>query len=216
MEVREVLDNVAGALGIAVTVLLSPILRPIYARWGARAEEVAGALPGDSLVPGARLCSTRAIEIAAPVRSVWPWLVQLGQGRGGLYSYAGLENFAGCRITNADEILREHQRLAVGDEIRMGPAGYPVFRVAEVVPEHHLVLQARDPRTGAPGDMSWVFVLRPTAAGCRLVVRGRLRVGPGFAQFVIWRGSTDPIWFVMERKMLLGIRARAERQLRAS
>ena len=59
MEVREVLDNVAGALGIAVTVLLSPILRPIYARWGARAEEVAGALPGDSLVPGARLCSTR-------------------------------------------------------------------------------------------------------------------------------------------------------------
>jgi hypothetical protein len=59
--------------------------------------------------------------------------------------------------------------------------------------------------------MSWVFVLRPTAAGCRLVVRGRLRVGPGFAQFVIWRGITDPIWFVMERKMLLGIRARAER-----
>lgn len=211
MQAREVLDNVAGALGIAVTVLLSPILRAIYARWGASDEEVAAALPGDSLVPGARLCSTRAIEIAAPTLSVWPWLVQLGQGRGGLYSYAGLENLAGCRIVNADEILPEHQRLAVGDEIRMGPAGYPVFRVVDLAPERHLVLQALDPKTGAPGDMSWVFVLRPTAAGCRLVVRGRLRVGAEVAQFVIWRAITDPLWFVMERRMLLGIRARAER-----
>lgn len=114
-------------------------------------------------------------------------------------------------VVNADRILREHQELAVGDEIRMGPAGYPRFRVVELARERHLVLQACDPRTGAPGPMSWAFVVRPDGEGSRLIVRGRIQPGRGAAEFLIWRVFTDPIWFVMERRMLLGIRARAER-----
>lgn len=207
----DLLDNLAGAAAIAGTVVLSPLLRRAYARWGAHDEELAEPLPGDAIVVDATLRSTRAIDIAAEPADVWPWLVQLGQGRGGLYSYQGLENLAGCRITNAEQILPEHQQLAIGDSIRMGPPGYPLFRVAALAPGQHLVLQALDPRTGAPGDMSWAFVLRPTARGCRLLVRGRINTGHGLGAFMLWRVATDPIWFVMERRMLLGIRARAER-----
>lgn len=210
MRSRDILDNLTGAAAIAGTVLLSPLLRRAYARWGASDEELAEALPGDEVVAGATLHSTRAITSAAAPSAVWPWLVQLGQGRGGLYSYQGLENLAGCRIENADRILPGHQRLAIGDPIRMGPPGYPWFRVVALVPEQHLVLQACDPKTGAPGDMSWAFVLRAAARGSRLLVRGRMRPGAGIGEFLLWRVFTDPIWFVMERRMLLGIRERAE------
>lgn len=205
------LDDVAGAAAIAATVILSPLLRRWYARWGATDAEVGAALPGDAIVAAANMRSTRAVAVAAPPEAVWPWLVQLGHGRGGLYSYEGLENLAGCRIVNADRILPEHQRLAVGDLIRMGPPGYPLFRVVELAPARHLVLQACDPRTEAPAPMSWSFVLRPAGAGCRLIVRGRFHVGRGVGQCVLWRVFTDPIWFVMERRMLRGIRERAER-----
>lgn len=204
------LDNTAGALGIAATVALSPLLRPLYARWGASDDEVAAAMPGDAIVSTPTLQSTRAIDIAAAVADVWPWLLQLGYGRGGLYSYEGLENLIGCDMVNADTILPEHQHLAPGDRVRMGPPGYPSFRVVDLVPAAHLVLQACDPKTDAPGDMTWVFALRPTDTGARLLVRGRLRYEPDALHVMTWRVVTDPIWFVMERRMMIGIRDRAE------
>lgn len=210
MDAREWLDNIAGAAAIAGSVIASPLLRRWYSRWGATDEEVVGALPGDAIVGDANMRSTRAITIAAAPEAVWPWLVQLGHGRGGLYSYQGLENIAGCEIENADRILPDHQRLHAGDLVRMGPRGYPLFRVAELAPARHLVLQGLDPTTEAPGPMSWAFALRPDRAGCRLLVRGRFRVDRGVGPFVLWRVFTDPIWFVMERRMLLGIRERAQ------
>lgn len=212
MDPEDLIDNTAGALGIAATLALSPLLRPLYARWGASDDEVDAALPGDAIVPAPTLQSTRAIAIAAAPAEVWPWLVQLGYGRGGLYSYEGLENLIGCDMVNADAILPEHQHLAPGDRIRMGPPGYPSFRVVDLVPAGHLVLQACDPKTDAPGEMSWVFVLRPTDAGSRLIVRGRLHFVPDALSVMTWRVVTDPVWFVMERRMMIGIRDRAERR----
>ena len=101
MRPLDMLDNCTGAAAIAGTVLLSPLLRRAYARWGASDEELAEALPGDELIPDATLHSTRAITIDGAPSAVWPWLVQLGQGRGGLYSYQGLENLAELRIENS-------------------------------------------------------------------------------------------------------------------
>lgn len=212
MHPEDVLDNAAGALGIAATVALSPLLRPLYARWGATDDEVAEALPGDAIVEHPTLQSTRAIDIAATPADVYPWLVQLGYGRGGLYSYEGLENLVGCGIVNADAILPEHQHLAPGDLVRMGPPGFPCFRVVELVPSGHLILQACDPKTEEPGAMSWQFLVRPTAGGCRLIVRGRMHFTDSAADVLTWRVFTDPIWFVMERRMMIGIRDRAERR----
>jgi len=183
--------------------------RPRHIRWGAMEAEIDQPLPGDEIVKHPRNSSTRAITIYAPAAMVWPWLVQIGQGRGGLYSYDWLENLAGCDIHTADRIIPEFQHLQVGDQVRLGPDGYPFFAVAAIEPGRALVLGGnRDPRAG---NHSWVFFLDPIdETTTRLIVRSRGDYPPTVGNFVIWRVITEPLQFVMERKMLLGIKQRAE------
>lgn len=203
------LEEAAGAAGIGFNILFSPLTRPWYAYWGSTPAERTRPLPGDDIVPRPKLITTRAITIRAPVAAVWPWLMQLGQGRGGLYSYQRLENLAGCRIENVAEIRPELQDLAVGDKVRFGPDSYPFQVVRAVEPDHWLIL-------GSPPDseavvFSWVFFLEPQSNGdTRLIVRNRGTYGPGKTDAIIWRVITDPVFFVMERRMLIGIRDRAE------
>lgn len=212
------LENALGAVQIAGCLFLSPLLRSWYNRWGAMNKEIQMSLPGDDLVPKSMLGYTHAISITAPPAAIWPWLVQIGQGRGGLYSYDGLENLAGCQIHSADVILPEHQNPRPGDLIRLGPQGYPCFAIAAIETEKHLVLVSADPKTGEPGRVStqaekgysmatWQFVLEPERQGTRLLVRQRLAYSPDMAW--IWR-MIEPVNFVMERKMMLGIKQRAE------
>lgn len=206
---RKLGDEGVGALAILATLISSPITRRWYRRWGATDEEDRMVLPGDEVVPGARLCSTRAITLPAPPASVWPWLVQLGQERGGLYSYELLENMVGCRMRNADRIVPAWQHLAAGDTVRLGPPGYPYYRVHAIDRERALVLRAHHPRTDEPGPGTWAFVLMPVAGDAtRLIVRERIDFPSTAANVIGWRGITDPIDFVMTRRMLLGLRAR--------
>ncbi len=142
------MEEIFGAAAVAGSIVSSPVSRRWYGRWGATAAETAVALPGDELAPEATLVSTRAITIEAAVTAVWPWLVQLGQGRGGLYSYQRLENLVGCDIHNAAQILPEYQVLVPGDQVRLGPPGanFPSFTAAIVEPPTVLVLRgAEDP-----------------------------------------------------------------------
>jgi hypothetical protein len=168
------------------------------------------------------LVSTRAITIAAPVTDVWPWLLQLGQGRGGFYSYAWLENLFGCEISNADSILPEHQDLSVGDGIHLHPDSPPV-PVLALESERLLLLAGRiNPRNGEivpldgfPGGehlpTSWAFILRPLGPReTRLIVRFRLAAARGPLFWLAYRFLLEPATFIMERRMMLGIRDRAE------
>jgi hypothetical protein len=210
---------VGGAQVLAVT-LAAPVLRPRYNRWGATEAEVEGSMPGDELVTAPRLGYTRAITIDATPERVWPWLVQMGQGRGGLYSFDGLENLVGCDIHSADRVMPDCQQLVVGDLIRLGPSGYPCFRVDQVESGAWLVLVGADPRPphhAAPPDAptgiaTWQWQLRPTAVGrrTRLVTRQRLCYPSTTGAGVMWH-LVEPVGFVMERQMLLGIKQRAER-----
>ncbi len=205
---RRISEGILGALAVVVSVLLSPILRPWYRGWGASKAERERALPGDYLLPQPRLCSTRAITIAASAREVWPWLIQIGQGRGGFYSYEVLENLIGLDIHNADSVIPRLQNIEVGDLIRLGPDGYPYYEVVAIEPHRALVLHAGDGNT----QSTWAFQIEDQGDGaCRLIVRDRTSYEPKVGNFVIWRLLTDPIHFVMERKMLLGIKARVER-----
>ena len=195
-------------------------VRPRLLRWGASTQEAAGPLPGDELVHTPRMQSTRAVTIHAPAASVWPWLVQLGAGRGGMYSYDVLENAAGLGMRSADRILPEHQRLDVGDLIPLGPdAGIPVRRL-----ETGSVLGlggTMDPRTGkitspslAPAgprlELGWTFVLQPVGQSTtRLLSRTRYDYSP-LAMGLILRPVLEPLQFLMERRMLLGLKSRAE------
>jgi hypothetical protein len=212
------LENLLGALQVGGVLLVSPALRSWYNGWGAFAEETNGSLPGDELVPMPLMGYTRAVAIQAPPERIWPWLVQMGQGRGGLYSYDGLENLAGCQIHSARRILPEFQDLKVGDLIRLGPPGYPCFSVAALEQRRALVLISADPKSGQavqwdphPGKgysiATWQFILQAGQGGAtRLIVRQRLAYSPDLA--LLWR-LVEPANFVMERKMLLGIRERA-------
>ena len=163
-------------------------------------------------MPGPRIASTRAITIQAPAAAVWPWLVQMGQGRGGLYSYDGLENLVGCDIQSADRILPEFQNLQVGDHVLFGPAEkkFPGQVVLEIQPERAIVLCGLNPATRqAETSATWVFVLEEQAGGAtRLLVRSRNGYEPSVANHIVWH-IVEPISFVMERKMLQGIKARA-------
>jgi hypothetical protein len=97
------------------------VLRRRYLRWEATDEEVNLVLPGDDLLRSADLTATRAVTIRASASVVWPWIAQLGQGRGGFYSYDFLENLMGCEIHSAGRVVPEGQHVVVGDEVRLAP-----------------------------------------------------------------------------------------------
>jgi hypothetical protein len=184
-------------------------------RWGATDEEASRPLPGDEYVRQPKLQTTRAVAVASPAAGVWPWLVQLGQGRGGLYSYDRLENLVGCRMHSVDRIVPELQRLAVGELVKAHPK--MGWMVARVEPPVALVLRAADIASGtlasidAPPhwDFSWAFVLADAPGGCRLLARERYDYrGRGAAAAV---NLTVAVSFLMTQRMLRGIKARAER-----
>jgi hypothetical protein len=206
-------------LGSAAVLLASAVaaergLRGWYESWGATDDELRAALPGDGIVPEPQRTSTRAVTVDAAPDEVWPWLVQIGHARGGLYSYDWLENLVGCDLHSADELLPDHQWLHPGDLVRMGPEGYPTFSVAEVEPGRHLILVSADTHTGRstfedsqPYGTTWQWSIEPSGGSSRLISRQRLTYPPG--QTAMW-SVVQPIAFMMERKMLLGIKNRAE------
>jgi hypothetical protein len=145
---RKLVESISGASQIAVNLLLYPLLRGRRRRWGATEDEKALRLPGDELVPDPDWRYDHAISIDAPPSAVWPWLVQLGQGRGGFYAYEGLENLIGCQIRNVAEIQPQLQSLDVGDTIVLhGRSGFGP-EVVRLDPGRTLVLGGPPRRRG--------------------------------------------------------------------
>jgi hypothetical protein len=203
LRVRALLSKVAA---VVVGVVL---LRRWQVRWGATDAEVDANLPGDEVMPRADRSTTRAMTIAAPPKEVWPWLAQMGQGRGGLYSYDFLENLISCDIHSADQIVEEWQDVTVGDSFRLHPD--IALHVVVVEPDFALVVQGGVPMGHAapPYDFTWAFILNEhTDGNTRLVIRERYCFTRRWASLVV--DSISPVSFVMTRKMLRGIRARAE------
>lgn len=207
---RPLLADVLAAIGVAA--LYRSHVAPWMYSWGARPDEVRAPLPGDELVEPDAPRTTRAVTIDAPRRDVWAWLVQIGEGRGGFYSYSLLERAAGADIHNADEIHPEWQHLDVGDTIwlarRYGPRARQI--VAAVAPESHLVLVSPEDyerlQRGQKASGCWSFVLRREVGWTRMLVRGSGGVVGHF-----W---FDIPHFVMEQKMMRGIAERAQRTRR--
>ena len=157
--------------------------------------------------------TTEGVWIDAPASAVWPWLVQMGQDRGGLYSYESLENLIGLQYRNADRIHPEWQQLAVGDVVRLVPRGWMGLRdgmalpVAQLIEGQSIVLRQQPPQV--PFDGVWSFHVQPRWEDrCRLLVRSRSRMRlPGE---VLGAELAGPVTALMTRGMLLGIKRRAE------
>ena len=196
----------AGGLLFAagLEVVTYPRWRAWCLTWGATPGEAAGALPGDELLPEPEIVSTRAIRVDAPPSAIWPWLVQIGPGRGGAYTYDWIENLFGLGMHSANEVLPQFQDLKVGDAQQLGRRG-PTLRTALLEPREFLVLRSDD------GNWVWAFTLAADGTGTRLISRNRIAT-PGASRLA--RALTtylmEPGSLIMERKMLLGIKQRAE------
>jgi hypothetical protein len=166
--------GLAAIGGAAAAYIL--LARPRQLRWGATGQESVEPLPGDDLIVNADLTATRAITVRASADQVWPWVAQLGQGRGGFYSYDFLENLVGCDIHSADRIVPEWQDVGVGDEVKLHPE--VALAVAALEPGRSLVVRGGVPigNTPPPYDFTWAFVLRERPDGDEASAGMELRV----------------------------------------
>ncbi|HET9720660.1 MAG TPA: SRPBCC family protein [Solirubrobacteraceae bacterium] len=195
------LRRIALWAGAAAIGLYFPLLRRPVLTWGASEAEANARLPGDELLEEADSIATRAIEIHAPPSAVWPWLVQIGPApRGGAYTYDWIENLLGLNMHSVDVVLPQFQNPQVGDTIGYGRN---VMRLELVEPEHSIAWRSTD------GNWVWAFVLEPHDGSTRLVSRNRFRL----PRLVDRLGMLpmEPASLVMDRRMLFGIRERAER-----
>jgi hypothetical protein len=212
---RDVLEGLGGAAVMALG-LATPFLRGRRNRWGLDEAAASRSLPGDELVQAPRWGWTHGVELDAPAEEVWPWIAQLGADRGGFYSYQWLENVAGCNLANAESVHPEWE-LREGDGLVLHPK-QPPLRVVSVERGRHLVAYASpDEEARAAGKpwvaASWLFLVEPLGDGrSRLVSRYRA----GCSDDLLTRLSfgptlVEPIGFAMDRRMLLGVKERAER-----
>jgi hypothetical protein len=193
-------------------------VRPWYLEWGTTPQERCAALPGDEIVAtSAAHQETRAITINASVAQLWPWLAQLGQDRGGFYSYDLLENLVGCEMPTRDKLDPRKQQWEVGDKLWMYPErkangmGFATLRT--YLPGRAMGFGTRMFGTAAtaPENGSWSFVLVPIdASHTRFIVRGRGTSGRSLLGLGFDRAIFEPIHFVMERRMMIGLKDLAE------
>jgi hypothetical protein len=175
-------------------------LRRAILAWGATPAEARSVMPGDELLTDASGMSTRAIDVAAPASAVWPWLAQMGPApRGGAYTYDWIENLLGLDMHSADAILPEFQDPRIGDTISFGSNR---LRLERCEPRQVLAWRSED------GNWVWTFVLHEQGGSTRLISRNRYRLPTRFARVAML--PMEPASLVMERKMLRGIKRRAE------
>lgn len=216
-------SNLASrVLALAVAIMLTFVVfaafvRPWYLQWGATDEEARASLSGDEIVPNADRQETRAITIRASVDRVWPWLAQLGQDRGGFYSYDVLENLVGCAMPTEDRLRPDKQSWQLGDKLWMYPSnkagGVGFATLRSYVPGRALGFGTRmmGQALSAPEDGSWSFALVPLGdSATRFLVRGRGAPGRSLLGVAFDRSFFEPVHFLMERRMMIGIAQLAE------
>ncbi len=211
----------AGAVAAAAAVGAWAALLPRVLTWGATDDEVVRPLPGDTLVDNPMYVTTRAITVDAPAAAVWPWLVQLGQNRGGFYTYDVLENLMGLDIHSAERIHDEWQHLRQDvDFLTLDKDGVMTMTIRVLEPERAFVVVAGAPGAApqGPGDFfrgeiafSWGFYLEPLdERTTRLIIRSRAAWADTTAAKLAKPVMLEPAHFFMEERMLRGIRDRAE------
>ncbi|HEX7557368.1 MAG TPA: hypothetical protein VF338_12135 [Leptolinea sp.] len=201
---RPVLRCMVGLLLLfaVVEIIYGIWIRPWTGRWGSTDAEVGMSFPGDRFIKPGSETSTRAITIHAPVSAVWPWIIRLGQERGGFFSYSFFENTFGAGMTNAEQILPGDRTIKVGDHFSYfenGPAG--TYDIVDLVQENQYM------------DVGgWCFLLQPVDdQTTRLLIRYPYVVGTDAGSRIFYYGMFESAHFIMESGMMMGIKTRAER-----
>lgn len=219
----QIMEGIEG-IAIIIACYLTFFLKPIRDKWGLKKEDMQRTFPGDELIEQPNAHYTHAIEINAPSQDVWCWIAQMGQGRGGFYSYEALENLAGLNIYNSNEILAEFQEPKIGDLISFSPTdAYPLvvcfpgkamaiglgFDMDKNIP--------LGPESSLPNNyfkLTWLWFVEPIdECRSRFFSRNRIVYTPSFKNKLMFGLFMEPIVFAMDRKMCLGIKKRAERMV---
>jgi hypothetical protein len=197
------------ALGTAVYLIF---LWPWMRTWGATEAEINAVLPGDEIVPQANIRATKGITVQAPPQAIYPWLLQIGVDRGGMYSYDWLENLFGLNVHTTEQIVPEYQNVQIGDFWRFTPQDYvlspgPGLYVQQLIENEAVLLCfGVEGKPNEPCINTWQFVLAPQADGStRLLLRSNMAIEQE-APIKL----TYFVQFIMERKMLLTLRELAE------
>ena len=186
----------ASAPLVASGALFCVVHRPWQVNWGATADEARRRMPGDEIVKNPSFDATRAVTVAAPPEQIWPWIVQIGYGRAGFYSWDILDNDG---IASAVRIVPEYQGLEVGDLVPLSRDS--AARVATMEPPREFLLVFQP-----DASSTWAWGLYPiNSEHTRLVTRLRVRTQSVRAHLML-----DMLEIVMMRKHLLGIKRRAE------
>ena len=211
---RDVLDGLSGMARMTAA-LLAPYRRQSRSHWGIDSEVATREYPGDELIPHPRWSWTHGIEVDAPAPAVWPWLAQIGADRGGFYSYQWLENVIGCNLRNAETIHPEWE-IGAGDGLVLHPSMPPLPVVAMERGRYFVVHGRPDEDARAHGKpwvaSSWLFFVEAVADNrCRVISRFRSDSSDDLATRLTYGPAlVEPIGFAMDRRMLLGIKQRAE------
>lgn len=215
----DVIEGIQGAGFMAFQMIFWPLTLKRRNRWGATDEEINTVLPGDDLVPTPKVGYTHAISIKRSKDQVWPWLVQLGQGRGGFYSYQWLENIIGCQIYNADEIFPEYQEMEQFTGIKLHPS-MPEIPIKSYKPQEYILLhgdshfdQINNSGNKNFLNVTWLFHLSEVGPEhSRLISRWRADFPNTFAAKMGYGAPiTGSMAHVMDVKMLKGIKHRVEK-----
>lgn len=204
----------------AILAVFFTCVRPWYLQWGASDAEARATLPGDEIIPSSAGQTTRAVTVDASAESVWRWVAQIGQDRGGFYSFDLLENLVGCRMPTIDILRPDKQIWRPGDKLwmyppdRAGGVGFATLR--RHVPGRALAFGTHAVGTPitAQENGSWAFVVQPLDPyTTRLLFRGR-GAPRSWAGVAFDRSIFEPVHFVMERRTLVGIKQLAEGESR--
>ena len=206
MKTKDFAQGLGAIAAASPLFLLAPLYRHWHVRWGATDAEIAAPMPGDELVDHPSFNTTRAITIDAPPEDVWPWLVQIGYGKAGWYSYDLLDN---AGRPSAERILPEFQQPAIGDWVPMAAKvnETTAFKIRAFEPNRFLLWEKPKPHS------TWAWKLEPLDGGrTRLITRLKDRyswrnsLGNALASLILFEFGEFP----MMRKLLLGVKRRAE------
>ena len=186
---------------VFITLIYWIFIRPQHINWGATSEEINMKFPIDEFISTNRIVSIRAINIHAPKEKVWPWIAQTGQNRGGFNSYYWLENLFAAKMVNAESIHSEWQNPQPGDTVYLGK-NEPYIFVSLTKPNEYYSLSG------------WTFYLQPVDDdNTRLIIRyPSMEIRQSKLMTIYYYGLFEPLHFIMESGMMMGIKQRAEKQ----
>lgn len=221
---QQIMEGIEG-VAIIVAGYLTLFLKPLRDRWGVSKAVANRPLPADEVIKEPKWQFTHGIEINAPAKYVWPWIAQIGQSRGGFYSYEALENLTGLNILNSDEVLTEFQNPKLGDLIPFGPKdAYPLVvcdpgRAMAVGHGRDLDTNTYlDPKVSYPTNyfhLTWLWYVEPMDGHrSRFISRNRVTFTASLKHKLMFGHFIEPIIFTMDRKMCYGIKKRAENLFR--